>query len=159
MKLDDSLRSLLQERRIAAFSTLEPDGSPHLTAVWFALEGEDLLVASSSRTRKVRNVAARPRVALMVELRAAGMERGVTALGRAEVLRGAESRALNRRVHERYVRAEAFDDPAIGPVFEGLEDVTIRVRPERWIAWDMAELDRQVFGGRFAPYFLPLATD
>jgi hypothetical protein len=38
----------------------------------------------------------------------------------------------------------------------GLDDVTIRLRPERWVAWDMAALDRQVFGGRFAGYCLPL---
>ena len=156
MNLDDRLRSLLARRCIAALSTLEPDGSPHLAAVWYALEGDDLLVASSKRTRKARNVAARPKAALMVDLRQTGTERGVTAIGSAQLIEGAESRAINRRVHLRYVRPEAFADPAVGPLFESMEDVTIRLRPERWIAWDMAELDRQVFGGRFAPYFLPL---
>jgi hypothetical protein len=39
-------------------------------------------------------------------------------------------------------------DPHVGPVFASFDDVTIRITPGSWTAWDMAVLDAQVFGGR-----------
>jgi hypothetical protein len=44
--------------------------------------------------------------------------------------------------------AAAMSDPAIGPVFASFDDVTIRITSVSWIAWDMATLDAQPFGGR-----------
>lgn len=47
--------------------TLRPDGSPHLTPVWFVYHQEALWVCSSERSRKARNVTADPRVSLALE--------------------------------------------------------------------------------------------
>ena len=44
--------------------------------------------------------------------------------------------------------AAAISDPHVGPVFESFDDVTIRLAPVSWTAWDMAVLDAQAFVGR-----------
>ena len=44
-------------------------------------------------------------------------------------------------------------------VFASFDDVTLRLTPVSWIAWDMAALDAQALGGRLAKtpgYLLPL---
>ena len=157
--LDPALQELLRGRYIATFGTENSDGSIHLTAVWYLFESGSLYVATSSKSRKARNVAARPRASLMVDVRRPGAERGVTAAGRVDMITGDQSQEINRRIHCRYMSAAAISDPHIGPVFASFDDVTIRLAPESWTTWDMAALDAQALGGRLAGtpgYLLPL---
>jgi PPOX class probable F420-dependent enzyme len=157
--LDPSLQELLRGRYIATLGTENADGSIHLTAVWYMFEDGHLLVATSSKTRKARNILARPKASLMVDVRKPATERGVTAIGKAELITGDRSRELNRRIHSRYMSAAAMSDPRIEPVFASFDDVTIRLSPTSWTAWDMAALDAQAFGGRLGGtpgYMLPL---
>lgn len=144
---DTDLVKFLEGRYIATLATQNGDGSVHLTAVWFLFEGGCLFVATSSRTHKVRNILARPKASLMVDSRKAGSERGVTASGKAEVITGERARALNLRVHRRYMSEAAIADPRVGGIFTSWDDVTIKLEPDSWISWDMAALDAQVFGG------------
>ena len=158
-KLDPNLEKLLQGRNIATIGTENPDGSIHLTAVWYLYENGCLFVATSSRTRKARNVAARPKASLMVDVRKPGTERGITAAGKADVISGDQSREINRRIHSRYLSPAALSDPKVGPVFASFDDVTLRLTPASWFSWDMATLDAQFFGGQLGGnpgYMLPM---
>lgn len=157
--LDPTFQELLRGRCIATLGTENSDGSIHLTAVWYLYEDGSLFIATSSKTRKARNIAARPKASLMIDARRPGTERGVNAAGRAELISGSQSREINRRIHSRYMSAAAISDPHVGPVFESFDDVTIRLTPVSWSAWDMAVLDAQAFGGRLGAtpgYLLPL---
>jgi PPOX class probable F420-dependent enzyme len=157
--LGPAFRELLSGRYIATLGTENANGSIHLTAIWYLFESDSLYVATSSRTQKARNVAARPKASLMVDARKPGTERGVTAAGKAEVISGNQSREINRRIHDRYLSAAAISDPHVGPVFAAFDDVTIRLVPTSWITWDMAVLDAQALGGRLGKnpgYMLPL---
>src|SRR5262249_8438851 len=127
--------------------------------VWYVFENGHLLVATSSKSRKARNIAARGKASLMVDARNPGKERGVTAAGKAELVSGNESRAINERIRRRYLSAAAIADPKVGAVFVAFDDVTLRITPESWFSWDMAELDAQALEGRLAKnpgYVLPL---
>jgi len=146
--LDPTFQGLLQGRYIATLGTENAEGTIHLTAVWYLFEDGSLFIATSSKSRKARNVAARPKASLMIDARRPGSERGVNAAGRAELISGSQSREINRRIHKRYMSAAAISDPHVGPVFESFDDVTIRLAPVSWTAWDMAVLDAQAFGGR-----------
>ena len=157
--LGPNFHDLLRGRYIATLGTENTDGTIHLTAVWYLFEDGCLFIATSSKTRKARNVVARPKASLMVDARKPGTERGVTAAGRVELISGGESQEINRRLHSRYLSAAAMSDPQVGPVFASFDDVTIRLTPVSWITWDMAVLDAQALGGRLGGspgYLLPL---
>jgi uncharacterized protein YhbP (UPF0306 family) len=157
--LDPAFQQTLQRRLIATLGTYNSEGSIHLTAVWFVFEENSFFVATSSKTKKARNILANPKASLMVDMRKPGTERGITATCRAELLSGDQSKHLNRRIHSRYLSAAAMADPGIEPVFASFDDVTIRLTPESWFTWDMAALDAQAFGGRLGGtpgYLLPL---
>jgi PPOX class probable F420-dependent enzyme len=157
--VDPTLQELLRGRYIATLGTENPDGTIHLTAVWYLFEDGYLFVATSSKSRKARNIVARAKASLMVDVRKPGAERGVNGAGKAEVISGEQSREINRRIHGRYMSAAAMSDPHIEPVFASFDDVTIRITPGSWTAWNMAELDAQAFGGRLGGtpgYLLPL---
>ena len=157
--LDAGFQDLLSGRYIGTLGTENADGTIHLTAVWFLFEAGSLFVATSSKTRKARNAAARPTASLMVDVRKPGKERGASAAGKVEVISGDASREINRRIHGRYLSAAALADVQVGPVFESFDDVTMRLTPASWITWDMAVLDAQALGGRLGAtpgYLLPL---
>jgi len=144
---DPLVQELLHGRFLASLATKNSDGSVHLTAVWFYFDGESLYVATSSRTRKARNLAASPKASLMIDSRDPLASRGVTCAGGAEVISGEKARALNEKVHRRYLSEAALADPRVGPVFSGWDDITVRIKPESLFTWDMRELDRAVLGG------------
>jgi PPOX class probable F420-dependent enzyme len=157
--LDPTNQEFLRGRYIATIATENADGTIHLTAVWYLFEDGHLFVATSSKTRKGRNVAARPKASLMVDARTPGRERGVTATGTVKLISGRESQEINQRIHTRYLSAAALSDPHVGPVFASFDDVTIQLTPASWITWDMAVLDAQALGGRLGKtpgYMLPL---
>lgn len=54
----------LEEERTAWLCTLRPDGSPHLTPVWFCWLRESWWVCSAAQNRKVAHVRADPRVSI-----------------------------------------------------------------------------------------------
>ena len=157
--LESKFEELVRGRYIATLGTENPDGSIHLTAVWFLYEDECFFIATSSKTRKARNVIARPKASLMIDVRKPGAERGVTGAGPVELVAGGQAQEINRHIHSRYMSSAAISDPQIGPAFASFDDVTIRLAPVSWTTWDMAVLDAQAFGGRLSKtpgYLLPL---
>jgi PPOX class probable F420-dependent enzyme len=157
--LDPTLQEILRGRYIATLATENADGTIHLTAVWYLFQDGYLFVATSSKSRKARNLAARPKASLMVDVRISARERGVTATGRVDLISGDQSREINRRIHSRYMSPAAMSDPQIEPVFASFDDVTVRISPVSWTSWNMAVLDAQAFGGRLGGtpgYLLPL---
>lgn len=78
----DVAERLARERNVW-MCTLRPDGSPHVTPVWFIYRDQTWWIGSDEESVKARNVKADPRVALALEDGAAP----VVAEGRAK-LRG-----------------------------------------------------------------------
>jgi len=146
-ELNDDLRHLLAGRYIATLSTEGPDGSAHLTPVWYLFEDDKLYVGCPSSSRKARNVSERPKVSLVVDVRRAGSERWVSASGSGVILSGEPSQRLNKKIVERYLTDEAMNNPSVGGVFLAGDDATICLSPETWRSWDAKSLDEQVFGG------------
>ncbi|HLT19098.1 MAG TPA: PPOX class F420-dependent oxidoreductase [Thermomicrobiales bacterium] len=64
--ISPGLMKLLNEPAFAQIATLMPDGSPHITQVWIATDGEHILVNTSQDRQKARNVERDPRVAVNV---------------------------------------------------------------------------------------------
>ncbi len=149
---------MLARRFIACLGTHNEDGSIHLTAVWYLFEGGRLYVGTSSRSRKGRNAAARPKATLMVDSRKPATERGLVAICTADIVEGASSREINDRIQRRYLSAAAVADPHAGGMLATMDDITLRLTPTNWYAWDMRELDAAVFGGAMSTpgYVLPL---
>lgn len=66
-ELDQSVVERLEREPLAWFSTLRPDGSPHLTPVWFVFHDSTLWICSARKNQKVRNVRRDPRVSVALE--------------------------------------------------------------------------------------------
>ena len=53
----------LDNELVGWFTTVSPSGRPQTSAVWFLRVGDDLLIYSQAKTKKLDNVAGNPRVA------------------------------------------------------------------------------------------------
>ena len=62
----NSFSDLLQKKGFANLSTLQPDGSPQVTPVWFDLEGGMLRINTAVGRKKDRNMRERPKVAISI---------------------------------------------------------------------------------------------
>ena len=156
---DVLVRQLLDGRHIASLATENPDSSVHMVAVWYWFDGTHVCVATSSRSRKARNLQSKPKVSLMIDARDPAASYGITIAGTAQILTAEMSRNSNAQIHRKYLSEAALSDARVGPVFAAWDDVTIQIAPASVIAWDMREADRQFFGGVLGgnpAYLLPL---
>ena len=135
-------RELLAARLIANLATLNSDGTVHLVGMWFLWDGDHVLSPTSRRTRKARNLARDPRATVMIDDSRGGFDlRGITLIGRVEIVAAPESLSLNRRIHEKYVSPVGLElDPV--RAYLATDDVTLRFHPERVSSWDLRNTEQ-----------------
>jgi PPOX class probable F420-dependent enzyme len=97
------IQRFLATQEIVVLATVEPDGSPLATPVWFLHSSGVLAMISEAATQKVRNLRRDPRVCVVAEAGALADIRGVIIRGRAEFLAESEERrALVRGFLQKY---------------------------------------------------------
>jgi PPOX class probable F420-dependent enzyme len=99
--LPDPIRAFLAEPRVATIATVNSDGSPHQAVVWYALDGDHLMINSRRERRWPQNLGRDGRISVAVH---EGTRRShwVGVKGQAELLREgdealADIQALARR--------------------------------------------------------------
>jgi PPOX class probable F420-dependent enzyme len=65
-ELRDAVRALLDGPNIAHVATVLPDGAPHSVPVWIGMEGDLIAFLTSPGSRKARNLAREPRLAISI---------------------------------------------------------------------------------------------
>ncbi|WP_280259877.1 pyridoxamine 5'-phosphate oxidase family protein [Nocardia abscessus] len=138
---DTEITEFLQRSRIATLATLGPKGTPHLTAMWYALIDGEIWFETKAKSQKAVNLRRDPRVTCMVE---AGQTydqlRGVSIEGRAEIVEDAEKLfAVGVSVWERYNGPYSEE---VRPMVEAMlhKRVAVRVVAERTRSWDHRKL-------------------
>lgn len=100
--LDDRTRAFLREPRDAYVTTINRNGTPHMTVVWYDLRGDDILLNTAEDRVKYRNLERDPRVSVLI----GDGKRYVRIAGRArKVATGAEG---VKDIHDLAVR---YDGP------------------------------------------------
>jgi PPOX class probable F420-dependent enzyme len=62
--IPENFLDLTKKKAFAQFATLMPDGSPHVSPVWFEYDGKYILINSAKGRVKDRNVRRDPRVGI-----------------------------------------------------------------------------------------------
>jgi PPOX class probable F420-dependent enzyme len=81
MPLSDAARSFLAEKRFAVLATVNEDGLPHQTVMWYELRGDDIIMNTAAGRVKDINLRRETRVSICVE----GQYRYVTISGPVEL--------------------------------------------------------------------------
>ena len=119
-------QQFLREDHVAVVSTLNKDGSPFVTTIWYLLQEDGTLIMSTpGRTQKVKNLRRDPRIALCVgdEMRSVSLYGTVTISSDQNVVR-----QDLERLSARYIKEEAARAPALA-FFLQQERVALHVKP------------------------------
>jgi len=64
--LTSEVREFLQKPLIARLATIDGNGYPHIIPLWFDLDGDDLIIISDRKTRKVDYIGVNPKGAIQI---------------------------------------------------------------------------------------------
>ena len=129
-ELSPTQRRFLEEKRFAVVGTRKPDGSPHLAVMWYLLDGDDIVVNSAQGRIKDRNLAADPRMSVLVE----DGYRWIRIDGRVKIEHDQTiAQADIRRLAARYYEDERKVDQAVRNNFGKQHRITYRL-PIRRVA-------------------------
>jgi general stress protein 26 len=133
---DALVGELLDARLIGVFATRDPLCAIHAVPMWFAAGEDCVILATGSRSRKVRNLEIDPRATLVVHDSRPGFEVcGASIAGEVEIVRGSGALELIEQVHVRYVARGSDADRAVRDFLRS-DDVALRVRPQTALTWD-----------------------
>lgn len=148
-KMRDAIRmsegeivALLDECKSLQVATLDRDGAPHLTTVWFAYQDGTYLFETYGKSQKVVNMRRDPRVAVLAEQGTSYDQlRGVSVQGKAEIVD--EGEALMRLMKVIVARNhKGLDESEIETIAASMAEkrVVVVVRPDKVISWDHRKL-------------------
>ncbi|GAA2048363.1 PPOX class F420-dependent oxidoreductase [Streptomyces carpaticus] len=66
-ELSDQLKDILDGPVFVTIATIQPDGSPQLSPVWVARDGDDVLISTTVGRQKEKNLRRDPRVTVQVQ--------------------------------------------------------------------------------------------
>ena len=121
MTLPDRAKDIIGAGALGHLVTLGSDGTPHVTCVWVAVDGDDLLTAHlNTQMRKLENVRRDPRVAVSFEgtrVRPPGLREYIVVHGRATIEDGGAPELLQHLARVYLgpdVKFPPMDDPPPG---------------------------------------------
>ena len=115
---DDPFRHL-RGQNYMNLTSFKRDGSPVSTTVWFALDGDRLLMRTDSESFKVKRIGRNPSVTV-APATARGEARGPAVAGEARQLSAEEGRRIARMYLRRYPIGYSFEIAFLRPLHSAL---------------------------------------
>ncbi len=125
MDIPDSHRDLLQKKAFANVATVNADGTPQVTPVWFDAEGDQLRINTARGRVKDKNLRRNPVVALTV-MDPDNPYRYVQVKGRVTEVTETGADAHIDALAKKYTGADKYGNRRPGEV-----RVIFKIRPER----------------------------
>ena len=101
-QLSDAAIALLASDAVATVVTLDPDGTPHLSAAWVGIEDGEIVIGTLGGQRKLENLRRDPRIALSVQserINEWGLREYLVVNGSARITEGGAPELLQRLAH------------------------------------------------------------
>lgn len=121
-RLTPEQRAFLENPYIAVVTTLRPDGSPHSTPLWVDVDDEGVSVNTAWPRTKPRNLAADPRLSLVV-VDPGDPYRWIAITGTATLVEEGANEQIDR-LSKKYTGREKYASHR-----EGETRVTVRIAP------------------------------
>ncbi len=139
---DEEIWKFIGERKSLQVATLNRDGSPHLTTLWFAVMDGDIVFETYTKSQKILNLQRDPRISVLVEDGDRYDQlRGVTLSGKAELVTDPE------KVHALALEVMSRNTPGVSK--EQLDGMAqkmaakrtgVVIKPTRIVSWDHSTL-------------------
>jgi PPOX class probable F420-dependent enzyme len=97
--LPESAKVVVTSGITASVTTLNADGSPHVTLAWVGMDGDDIVIGTMFDQRKLKNMRRDPRVALSLDTGKpdpSGLTQYLVVYGSARVVEGGAPELLQQ---------------------------------------------------------------
>jgi PPOX class probable F420-dependent enzyme len=133
---EQELFAFLNEEPVARLGTQNPDGTIHITAVYFKYDDGCILMGTQDVSHKIRNIKNNPRVTVLIDNQAPPWK-AVIIYGDASL---EYDNAIEKRasIFERYMPAEDARGMAAG-LAQAFVPVVIRITPRQIISYDYSK--------------------
>jgi PPOX class probable F420-dependent enzyme len=98
----DAARQLLDSAAVATVITIDPDGTPQVSAAWVGVEDGEIVIGTLDDQRKLRNLRRDPRIALALQsdrINEWGLREYMVIKGTARITEGGAPELLQRLAH------------------------------------------------------------
>lgn len=139
---DAEIAAFLAECKSLQVATLDKDGAPHLTTVWFAVHHGAWLFETYGKSQKVVNLRRDPRVAVLCEQGTTYDQlRGISVQGRAEIIdTGDRLLELMKVIVDANHPGLGAEKVAAIAAQMAQKRVVVAVHPKKVISWDHRKL-------------------
>ena len=142
---EEELSSFLKSQISLQIGTINKDGSPHLTTMWYFYDGESFIFHTYTKSQKIINLKRDSRITLLTE---AGSQysdlQGIIVYGNAEIINGKDSLEEVIRymemVGEKYIKDEEGAQYIEGMKLQAPKRSVVIVKPSRFISWDHTKI-------------------
>lgn len=136
----EEVDAYLSEQRTCRVASVDRNGAPHVSALWFAWDGESLWLNSIVKSQRWTNIERDPRVSVLVDSgHDFGELKGVELLGSVEPV--GEVPRTGEPVPELDEPERLFGQKYAGGAFayDG-RHAWLRVRPDKIVSWDFTKM-------------------
>ncbi len=139
---DEEMWDFIAGQKSVQVATINRDGSPHLTTLWFALVEGKIVLETFTKSQKVVNLRRDPRIALLLESGDTYEQlRGVSINATAELVGDYDGvHAMHMAVLRR--NTPGIPEETLEKVSAGMaaKKTAILVKPEKVMSWDHTKL-------------------
>jgi len=137
--------SFLEKQISLQIGTINKDGSPHLTTMWYLYDGSSFIFHTYTKSQKIINLLRDPRITLLTE---AGSQysdlQGIIVYGTAEIIGGQDNSEEVIRymeaVGEKYSKGEDSAQYIEGMKLQAPKRSAVIVKPSKFISWDHTKI-------------------
>ena len=139
---DDEVWEFVEGQRSLQVATINPDGTPHLSTLWFAVVDRSIVFETFTKSQKIVNLRRDPRITLLVEDGHAYEElRGAVLHGVAELHGDPEEvQHLAAAVMGRNTPGIPAEMLAEAAKRMSSKRTAVVLRPDRIVSWDHRKL-------------------
>ena len=135
----------LEKQISLQIGTINKDGSPHLTTMWYVYDGNNFIFHTYTKSQKIINLKRDSRITLLTD---AGSQysdlQGIIVYGNAEIINGKDSLEEVIRymemVGEKYVKDEDGAQYIEGMKLQAPKRSVVIVKPSKFISWDHTKI-------------------
>ena len=152
MSLRDTIRmskeeitSFLQNQISLQIGTINKDGSPHLTTMWYLYDGDNFIFHTYTKSQKIINLQRDSRITVLTE---AGSQysdlKGIIVYGEAEIISGKDSPEEVVKymdiVGNKYIKGEDSAQYLEGMKLQAPKRSVVIIKPSKFISWDHSKI-------------------
>jgi len=142
---NEEIATFLQNQISIQIGTINKDGSPHLTTMWYFFDNKSFIFHTYTKSQKIINLQRDSRITVLTEAGSRYSDlKGIIVYGNAEIINGKDSLEEVIRymeiVGEKYVKDEEGAQYIEGMKLQAPKRSVVIVKPSKFISWDHTKI-------------------